>query len=111
MGINSIFTFGASNKRIADINVEYGVPVICASGLLLLAVGIATSITQALDSKKTYNAFYWAQNVVAPIPTTLKPLLTVQGELVQEIASGVLIGLDMDCDLASGALAFLQDWP
>jgi len=113
MGINWIFTFGAPNKRIADINAAYGVPLICASGLLLLALGVATSVTQIVnktDPNKAYNGFYWAQNVVAPLPTVFKPLLTVPGDMAKEIASTILIGLDMDCDAASCALAFCQDW-
>ena len=108
-GANIVYTFFSSNKKNAPNNSEYGMPVICTLGLLQLAIGIVTSIFEAIDPNKTYNAFYWAQNVIAPIPTTLKPLLLVQGELAQEIASGVLIGLDMDCDAASCALAFCQD--
>jgi hypothetical protein len=108
-GADIVYTFFSSNKKNAPNNSEYGMPVICTLGLLQLATGIVTSIFEAIDPNKTYNAFYWAQNVIAPIPTTLKPLLLVQGELAQEIASGVLVGLDMDCDAASCALAFCQD--
>jgi hypothetical protein len=108
-GANIVYTFFSSNKKNALNNAEYGMPVVCTLGLLQLALGIVTSIFEAIDPNKTYNAFYWAQNVVSPIPTVLKPLLLVQGELAQEIATGVLIGLDMDCDAASCALAFCQD--
>jgi Concanavalin A-like lectin/glucanases superfamily len=112
MGINWAFTFGAPNKRIATFSRAYGVPILCTCSLIQLALGVATSVTQALhktDPDGTYNAFYWAQNVVAPIPSVLKPLLTIQGELAQEVAACVLVGLDMGCDAASCALAFCQD--
>lgn len=112
MGINWAFAFGAPNKRISTFNRAFGVPVLTTCALIQLALGVATSVVQALsktDPDKTYNAFYWAQNVVAPIPSALKWLLTIEGELAQEIATGVLIGLDMDCDAASCALAFCQD--
>ena len=49
---------------------------------------MSTSVVQALhktDPDGTYNAFYWAQNVVAPIPSVLKPLLKslVEGDIAQ----------------------------
>ena len=73
-------------------------------------MGVATSLAQALDSEKAYGPFYWAQNIIAPIPTTLKPLITVEGQSQGVIACGVLVGADLVFDGANGALAFCEDW-
>jgi hypothetical protein len=48
-----VFTIGSDHKAIAEFNAKYGISLTCGIGLLLLAVGVATSLAQALDSEKT----------------------------------------------------------
>ena len=105
-----VFTMGSDHKATAEFNAKYGISLTCGIGLLLLAMGVATSLVQALDSEKAYGPFYWAQNIIAPIPTTLKPLITVEGQPQGVIACGVLVGADLVFDGANGALAFCEDW-
>ena len=73
-------------------------------------MGVATSLVQVLDSEKAYGPLDWAQNIIAPIPTTLKPLITVEGQPQGVIACGVLVGADLVFDGANGALEFCEDW-
>ncbi len=64
-----------------------------------------------LDSEKAYGPFYCEpKNIIAPIPTTLKPLITVEGQPQGVIACGVLVGADLVFDGANGGLAFCEDW-
>jgi hypothetical protein len=78
-------------------------------GLLLLAMGTATSVVQFQDPNKSFNALYWVQNIVAPIPSVLKPLVAVPGQPDGAIACAILLAADMGFDIANGALGFVED--
>lgn len=47
-----VFTIGSSHRAIAEFNAKYGISLTCGIGLLLLAMGVATSVVQALDSNR-----------------------------------------------------------
>jgi hypothetical protein len=107
-----VFTVGAPIKALAKFNTTYGVPLTCAIGVLLFAMGVATSVEQSEDSTGKYNALYWVQNGIAPVPTALKPLTMVTqtaGEPAGGIAAGILMGCDAVMDIANGGLAFAED--
>jgi hypothetical protein len=107
-----VFTIGAPVKALAKFNSDYGIPLTCAIGVLLFAMGVATSVEQSEDSTGKYNALYWVQNGVAPVPTALKPLTIVtqtMGEPAGGVAAGILMGCDAVLDIANGGLAFAED--
>ena len=89
-----------------------GVGVSCFTGLLLFAYGVSVSVYQSEDPNKEYNALYWVQNGLAPIPSALKPLVTVVQQYQQPagaVAAGLLVGADVVFDGANGILAFCED--
>jgi hypothetical protein len=103
---------GSGYKRLAEFNETYGLPLTCATGVLLFAMGVATSVEQSKDSTKKYNAMYWVQNGIAPVPTALKPLTIVtktMGEPAGAVAAGILMACDAVMDIANGGLAFAED--
>jgi hypothetical protein len=107
-----VFTVGSGFKRVAVFNQDFGLPLTCAIGVFLFAMGVATSVEQSEDSTKKYNALYWVQNGIAPVPTALKPLTivtTTMGEPAGAVAAGILLGCDAVMDIANGALAFAED--
>jgi hypothetical protein len=105
-----VFTIGSSHKALAEFNAASGLVLTSGIGLLLLAMGVATSVLQATDPDHAFNAFYWAQNVIAPIPTVLKPLVAVPGNAeAAAIACGCLLLADGVFDLASGTLGLVED--
>jgi hypothetical protein len=104
-----VFTVGSSHKALAEFNAASGLALTSGIGVFLLAMGVATSVVQATDSNKTFNPLYWAQNVIAPLPTVLKPLVAVQGDPQGPIACGCLLLADAAFDLASGTLGLCED--
>jgi hypothetical protein len=104
-----VFTMCSSHHAVGEFNSAYGLALTSGIGLLLLAMGIATSVVQATDPNKSFNALYWVQNVIAPIPSVLKPLVAVQGQPAGAIACGLLLVADVDLDIANGALGFVED--
>ncbi|MGA2906055.1 MAG: hypothetical protein ABSD98_19690, partial [Candidatus Korobacteraceae bacterium] len=104
-----VFTIGSSHKALAEFNSASGLALTSGIGLFLLAMGVATSVVQATDSNKTFNPLYWAQNVIAPIPTVLKPLVAVPGNPDGAIACGCLLLADATFDLANGTLGLCED--
>lgn len=107
-----VFTVGAPVKALAKFNETFGLPLTCATGVLLFAMGVATSVEQSEDSTDKYNALYWVQNGIAPVPTALKPLTIVtktMGEPAGAVAAGILMGCDAVMDIANGGLAFAED--
>jgi hypothetical protein len=107
-----VFTVGSDVKKLAEFNQGFGLWLTCATGVFLFAMGIATSVEQSDDSTGKYNALYWVQNGIAPVPTAMKPL-TIVGDGGNQpagaIAIGVLLGCDTVMDIASGSLAFAED--
>jgi hypothetical protein len=104
-----VFTICSSHKALGEFNSAYGLALTSGIGVLLLATGIATSVVQAKDPNKSFNALYWVQNVIAPIPSVLKPLIAVPGQPAGAIACGLLLVADVDLDIANGALGFVED--
>jgi hypothetical protein len=105
-----VFTIGSSHKALAEFNSAFGLVLTSGIGWLLLAMGVATSVVQATDSNHAFNPLYWAQNVIAPIPTVLKPLVAVPGSAqTAAIACGCLLLADGVFDLANGTLGLVED--
>ena len=107
-----VFTVGSDVKKLAEFNQDFGLWLTCATGVFLFAMGIATSVEQSDDSTGKYNALYWVQNGIAPVPTAMKPLTIVGKDGNQPagaIAIGVLLGCDGVMDIANGSLAFAED--
>jgi hypothetical protein len=104
-----VFTVVSKDHVLSEFNGTYGVYLSTAIGLTLLAVGIATSVEQIEDSTDKYGPCYWVQNLIAPLPTIFKPLVTVTTEPDGSIASACLIGCDAVMDLANCSLGFVED--
>ena len=107
-----VFTLASGKKALAEFNNSYGMPLTCATGVLLFAMGIATSVEQSNDPTKAYGPLYWVQNGIAAVPTVMKPLAIVTevaGEPAGAVAAGILIGTDAVLDMANGALAVVED--
>jgi hypothetical protein len=74
--------------------------------------GRSHELEKSKDATKKYNAMYWVQNGIAPVPTALKPLTIVtkaMGEPAGAGAAGILMGCDAVMDIANGGLAFAED--
>jgi hypothetical protein len=107
-----VFTLASSKKAVAEFNDTFGMPLTCAIGVLLFAMGIATSVEQSDDSTKKYGPLYWVQNGIAAVPTVMKPLAIVTkvaGEPAGAVAAGILMGTDAVIDVANGALGIVED--
>jgi hypothetical protein len=91
-----VFTMDSSHKAMAEFNAAYGLILTSANGLFLTAMGVATSLVQALDKQgSSYTALNWAQNVIAPLPTVMKPLIATEGQPQGAIACGGLVVADL----------------
>jgi hypothetical protein len=104
-----VFVSLSPDHALSEFNSSYG-PYICtAIGTILLAVGIATTVEQIEDSTHNYNPCYWVQNIIAPLPTIFKPLVTITDEPAGSVATGFLIAGDALFDMANMGLAFAED--
>lgn len=104
-----VFTVGSSQKKLAEFNSTYGVMLTSAIGDLLFAMGIATTIVQSADKDQEFGVWYQVQNIIAPIPSMLKPLIYVEGQPQGVVACGCLLVADGVLDLANGILGLLED--
>jgi hypothetical protein len=104
-----VFTVVSKDHVLSEFNGSYGVYLSTAIGLTLLAVGIATSVEQIEDPADKYGPCYWVQNIIAPLPTIFKPLVTITDEPAGGIATACLIGCDAVMDIANCSLGFVED--
>jgi hypothetical protein len=100
--VNIVFAMGSKGQTIAKYDEQYGIPISCALGILLLIVGVAISGV-VLDKDKAADWFELVGSIVGPVPSVAAPLLYAKTPYAY-----IMLPIDAFGDLVSGLMSVLS---